>query len=206
MAGERKNGWLIAFEGIDGAGKTTQANLLAETLRGRGHEVVLTKEPTSGPHGQKIRELSTAGAPLEPEEELGYFIEDRKEHIRDLVQPALAAGKVVITDRYYLSNVAYQGARGLDPEDILARNEALFPAPAAVLLIQVSPEEGLRRVRARGDALNLSYEREDFLAKVVRVFAGVKRDYLERIDGERAVEQVEVDVWSAVERAIGDDR
>jgi len=200
---EQERGWLIAFEGIDGAGKTTQANLLAETLRERGHEVVLTKEPTSGPHGQKIRELSTAGADMTPEEELGYFIEDRKEHIRDLVQPALDAGKVVITDRYYFSNVAYQGARGLDPERILGSNEALFPEPAAVVLIEVSPEEGLRRVRARGGALNLSYEREDFLAQVVRVFGTVERDYLHRVAGERPVDEVRADVWSVVEGAMG---
>jgi dTMP kinase len=202
--GEGKSGWLIAFEGIDGAGKTTQANLLAETLRARGHTVVLTKEPTSGPHGQKIRELSTAGADFTPEDELGYFIEDRKEHLRDLIGPALAEGKVVITDRYYLSNVAYQGARGLDPEDILARNEALFPAPAAVVLIEVSPEEGLRRVRARGGALNLSYEREDFLSGVVRVFGTVKRDYLHRIAGERTVDTVREDVWAIVEAVMRD--
>ncbi|MBW2230398.1 MAG: dTMP kinase [Deltaproteobacteria bacterium] len=184
MVGSVANGWLIAVEGIDGAGKTTQAELLAAALREAGYTAVLTKEPTKGPHGQKIRELSTAGADLSPEEELGYFIEDRREHVRELIEPALARGEVVITDRYYLSNVAYQGAHGLSPDVILTRNEALFPQPTAILLIEVSPEEGLRRVHARGGPLNKSFERIDFLTRAAEIFDAVERPYVRRIDGE----------------------
>jgi len=177
-------GALIAVEGIDGAGKTTQAELLAAVLRERGRTVVLTKEPTHGPHGQKIRELSTAGAPISPDEELGYFIDDRREHVRELIAPALARGEVVITDRYYLSNVAYQGARGLSPDEILSRNEVLFPEPDVILLIEVSPEEGLRRVHARGGPLNQSFERADFLERASKIFAAVDRPCIRRIPGE----------------------
>jgi dTMP kinase len=191
-------GWLIAMEGIDGAGKTTQVGLLADALRAIGHEVVVTKEPTSGPSGQKIRELSMAGADITPEEELGYFIADRHEHVRDLIEPALARGAVVITDRYYLSNVAYQGARGLSADEVLARNEALFPAPSAAILLEVTPQEGLRRVVARGGPLNQSYEQAPFLTRVSEIFAGLGCSYLKRVAGEASPEVVHAEVKRAL--------
>jgi len=181
---------LIAIEGIDGAGKTTQARMLAEALEAAGHTVVVTKEPTDGPHGQKIRSLSTAGAALGPGEALELFIEDRKQHVDQLVIPHISAGDVVITDRYFLSNVAYQGAEGLVPEEVLRRNEALFPLPDVVLLVEVSPEEGLRRVEARGGPLNLAYERVDFLRVAAEIFAAIDRPYIRRIDGEAPPEAV----------------
>jgi len=191
---ELSQGWLLAIEGIDGAGKTTQAHLLARALQSIGHRVVLTKEPTDGPHGQKIRALSSAGAEIDLEQELEYFIDDRREHIEGCVAPALARGEVVITDRYFYSNVAYQGARGLDPDAILARNESLFPSPDAVLLIEVSVMEGLRRVTARGGELNRAYERSDFLEAAAAVFARIDRPNVHRIDGEQTPEAVHADV------------
>ncbi len=187
-------GWLLAIEGIDGAGKTTQARLLAEALESIGHRVVLTKEPTNGPHGQKIRALSTSGADIPLEEELQYFLDDRQEHVDTCIAPALARGDVVITDRYFYSNVAYQGARGFDPNEILRRNEALFPVPAAVLLLEVSAKEGLRRVTARGEALNLAYERTDFLEAAAAVFAAIDRPNVHRVDGEQAPPAVHAEV------------
>jgi dTMP kinase len=185
-----KRGRLIAIEGIDGAGKTTQAQMLADHLRSLGHTVVITKEPTDGPYGRKIRALSSAGESLSPDEALAYFIADRREHVRDLIAPRLQAGDVVITDRYFLSNVAYQGAEGLSPEDVLQQNEALFPLPDAVLLLGVSPEEGLRRVTARGGELNQAYERIDFLLRAAQIFAALERPYIHRIEGEASPEAV----------------
>ena len=189
---------MIAIEGIDGAGKTTQALMLADALRAAGHSVVVTKEPTGGPYGSKIRELSIAGATVPPEEELQYFIEDRREHVRDVIAPAMESGAVVISDRYYLSNVAYQGARGLAPERILSDNEALFPEPAAIVLLSVSPEEGLRRVVARGAELNQSYERADFLGRAAEIFDAIDRPRLRRIDGAHSPERVHADVREAL--------
>lgn len=191
-------GQLIAIEGIDGAGKSTQVELLVEALRAAGREVVATKEPTSGPHGQKIRALSTAGESVSPAEQLEYFLADRAEHVAELIAPALARGAVVVTDRYYLSNVAYQGAGGLDAEEILVANEKRFPVPDAVILIDVSPAEGLRRVRARGGELNQAFEREDFLTRVAEVFARVDRPYLHRVDGEGSREAVHEKVREAL--------
>jgi dTMP kinase len=195
-------GTLIAIEGIDGAGKTTQVEMLVGALRAAGHEVVATKEPTSGPHGRRIRAMSTAGEPVSPADQLESFVADREEHVRDLIAPALARGAVVVTDRYYLSNVAYQGAGGLDPEEILARNEKRFPVPDAVVLIVVSPAEGLRRVRARGGELNQAFEREDFLERVAHVFARVSRPYVHRVDGEAQPAAVHAAVREALRSVV----
>jgi len=190
MEGRVTRGMLIAFEGIDGAGKTTQAEMLAAALRAAGRTVVVTKEPTNGPAGQKIRALSTVGADITPEEELAYFIEDRKEHVREVLLPGVERGDVVISDRYFLSNVAYQGARGLAPDDVLSKNEALFPHPDAVVLLEVLPEEGLRRVVARGGELNLAYERVDFLQRASTIFAAINRAYIHRVDGTASPDEV----------------
>lgn len=194
-------GQLIAIEGIDGAGKTTQVELLVDALRAAGREVVATKEPTSGSHGQKIRELSTAGEST-PAEQLEYFLADRAEHVAELIAPALARGAVVVTDRYYLSNVAYQGAGGLDAEEILAANEKRFPVPDAVVLIVVSAAEGLRRVMARGGELNQAFEREDFLTRVADVFGRVSRPYVHRVNGEATPEAVHASVREALRGVV----
>jgi dTMP kinase len=187
-------GRLIAIEGIDGAGKTTQVERLVAALRDAGHEVVATKEPTSGPYGQRIRELSTAGQAPSPAEQLELFCADREQHVRELIAPALARGAIVVTDRYFLSNVAYQGAAGLEPATVLAQNEERFPIPDAVILIVVSAAEGLRRVRERGGELNQTFEREDFLRDVAAVFATLSRPYLHRVDGERPPAVVHAEV------------
>ena len=191
-------GRLIALEGIDGAGKSTQADLLAQALRAAGRVVMITREPTDGLHGAKIRRLSSEGAKLSPEEELDYFIADRSEHVRDVISPALARGEVVITDRYYLSNVAYQGARGLSPESILERNEALFPPPAPAILLQTSADLGLERVRSRGGALNQAYEHEAFLERVAAIYAGLQCDYLVRVVADGPPEVVHASVMGAL--------
>src|SRR6476660_6710847 len=100
-------GILVAFEGIDGAGKTTQAELLGRHLRQAGLTVVQTKEPTSVPHGQRLRASAATGR-LGKDEELQAFLDDRRDHVRTLIAPALGRGEVVIVDRYYFSTAAYQ--------------------------------------------------------------------------------------------------
>ena len=104
-------GLLIAFDGIDGASKTTQVALLADFLASKG-ETIRSKEPTDGKWGQIIRNAAANGR-LPLEEELRVLIEDRKEHVRDLILPALSKGKAVILDRYFYSTIAYQGSRGV---------------------------------------------------------------------------------------------
>ena len=200
-----EQGWLIAFEGIDGAGKSTQVDLLAAALRRGGRTVVTTREPTDGPHGAKIRKLSSQGTAISLQDELDCFLEDRKEHVRELIAPALARGDVVITDRYYLSNVAYQGARGLSPAAILDRNEGLFPHPTAAVRLEASASLGLGRVRARGESLNRAYEQEDFLTRVAEIYAEIERPYLVRVPVVGTPEEVHRAVVLGLEPLLGAD-
>ena len=102
-------GLLIVFEGIDGTGKSTQLSLLAEYLREKGFAVIETREPTDGQFGQQIRALYTNRNCVSPEQELELFLADRREHVQNVLAPALQEGKIVLCDRYFLSTAAYQG-------------------------------------------------------------------------------------------------
>lgn len=147
-------GKLIAFEGIDGSGKSTQARMFADWLEARGREVVRTREPTNGPWGRKIREARFTER-MSPEDELNAFIEDRRQHVSELITPSIARGAVVIIDRYYYSTVAYQGSRGLDPVELFARNRAFAPRPDMVVLVDVEPKLSIERIQARGEGQDL---------------------------------------------------
>ena len=193
---------LIAFEGIDGTGKSTQISMLAGYLEGKGFDVVQTREPTDGPYGQKIRSLFEKRHHLTPEEELGLFMDDRRQHVRDLIIPALGEGQVVLTDRYYFSTAAYQGAAGHDPDVILAENEVFAPEPDLVLLLTLSPAEGIHRImNMRGEELN-DFEKEDVLKKVAVVFDNIKKDYIARVDASLPPANVHREVVNIVERLL----
>lgn len=156
------------LEGIDGTGKSTQTRQLAEWFRASGREVIASREPTDGPWGQKIRATAATGR-LSAEEELEYFLRDRQEHVETLIAPALAAGKVVILDRYYFSTMAYQGSRGVDPAKIRRSNEAFAPIPDLLFILDLEVETALSRIGGRGDTAN-EFEKADSLAKCRDVF------------------------------------
>jgi dTMP kinase len=107
-------GLLVALEGIDGAGNTTQARLLARWLKRRGMEVLLTKEPTRGDVGRLIRARLRKGV-KDPLVDTLLFAADRAEHVAKVIAPGMRRGLVVVTDRYVESSIAYQGAEGADP-------------------------------------------------------------------------------------------
>jgi dTMP kinase len=193
-------GALVVFEGLDGSGKTTQRARLAERLRVRGRRVVETAEPyEGGRYGPRIRAMARSGEALAPEEELRWFVEQRREHVRERIAPALAAGEVVLCDRYFLSTAAYQGARGLDAEAILAAGEREFPIPDLVLLLEMAPARALERVAGRGGPAEPVFERREFLERVAANFHRLERPYLTRIDADRDADAVEADVARAVE-------
>src|SRR5512137_250225 len=125
----RGHGLLIVLEGIDGSGKTTQAQALLRRLRRRGRRAVFFREPTRGRWGREIKRLAARADSLTPEEELKLFVEDRRENVEKNLRPALAAGKVIVLDRYYFSTIAYQGAKGIDTRRIRRMNEAFAIPP-----------------------------------------------------------------------------
>jgi len=190
-------GRLIAFEGIDGTGKSTQQSLLARHLRARGHTVLETREPTDGEYGRRIRALYTNRAAVGPEEELELFLRDRRQHVDEVIRPALERGDIVLTDRYYFSTAAYQGAAGLDPEAIFAAH-GFAPEPDLVLLLVLSPEEGLRRIRqSRGERPN-DFEQEGELARVAALFTSFVHPCITRIEADAPVERVQERIRAAV--------
>lgn len=142
----RHKGFLIAIEGIDGAGKTTQAKLLGHKLVQEEYDVLVLKEPTTGEWGRKISFMSKHGRNLSAHDEFMYFFEDRKEDVTKNICPALADGKVVIMDRYYYSNMAYQGAKGLDQDLIEKKNLEIAPKPDLVILLDIDVETAHHRI------------------------------------------------------------
>lgn len=164
-------GVLVALEGIDGTGKSTQVKRLTSIFREQGYDVLPLREPTDSPWGRRLREAMQAGAcPLSPLQELDLFLLDRRYDVATHIQPALAANQLVLMDRYYFSTIAYQGARGLDPAEIRRQNEAFAPVPDLVIVLQLSPAQALARIRAaRGETGNV-FEREDYLTRVDEIF------------------------------------
>ena len=194
LGGVVKRGTLIVFEGLDGCGKSTQLRRAASRLIERGHDIVVTREPTDGPWGRRIREMARSGKPVAPEIELEWFFEDRREHMREVIEPALVAGRMVLSDRSYISTVAYQGARGLDPAKILADSQAEFARPDVILLFEISAKEGLARVHERGGETEPVFENLDFLERVAAIFESLELDGLRRIDASRGEDEIAVDV------------
>ena len=190
-------GLFIVIEGIDGTGKSTQSKRLAEWFRSRGRAVVLSREPTDGPWGKKLRESATTGR-LSAEEELECFLNDRREHVEMSIKPALAEGKVVILDRYYFSTMAYQGARGFDPSEIRRRNEAFAPQPDLLLILDLSVESAHSRIGARGDTAN-EFEQRDTLSRCREIFLSLRDEpFACVIDAEPSLNEVTADILSVV--------
>jgi dTMP kinase len=200
--GAVKRGTLIVFEGLDGCGKSTQLRLAVEALSARHIDPVVTREPTDGPWGRRIREMAKSDQGVTAETELEWFFEDRREHMRDVVQPALAAGRLVLSDRSYISTVAYQGARGLDAAKILAESETEFARPNLILLFEISAKEGLARVHARGGDREPIFENLAFLERVAAIFEELDVNGMKRIDASRREEVIAEDVLSAIQPLI----
>lgn len=163
------SGFFIALEGGDGAGKSTQAEALAEWIRGKGHEVVLTREPGATPVGKRLRSilLDVSSAGLSHRAEALLYAADRAEHVDTVVRPALERGAVVISDRYIDSSVAYQGAgRDLSPTEIARINRWATDGlvPHLTVLLDVSPDIARERFTEAPD--RLESEPAEFHARV----------------------------------------
>lgn len=195
-------GSLIVFEGIDGTGKSTQIKLLAQYLQARGIDVVTDFEPTRGPWGMKVREAALSGERLSIEEEIDCLLQDRREHVRKLIEPALAEGKWVLLDRYYLSMMAYQGATGAAVEDIREMNEAFAVIPDVAFWLDIPVEEALRRMDSRGNGQD-AFEKEEFLQACADIYSAMEMPWLHRVEADLTVSEVQNRIREIIQEELG---
>jgi len=200
-------GLFISFEGIDGSGKSTQARLLADHLRDAGRDVILTREPGGSPGAEEIRALVLQGDPdrWSAETEILLFTAARRDHLERTIRPALAAGKVVICDRFADSTRMYQGLSRGDLRGVVDRLHDLMIGvePDLTILIDMDPTEGLSRALSRKGAEERFEDFGEDLQKAMRAgFLALADEFADRfrvVDGARAVEAVAADV-----RAVAD--
>ncbi len=204
-----KRGILIAIEGIDGAGKTSQTKILKEKLASMGFSVISLHEPTDGIWGKKIENLVKNGRHrTSPETELNYFIFDRKEDVEKNITPSLQAKKIVIMDRYYFSSVCYQGARDLDLDYIEKRNEEIAPIPNITFILDVDPETALNRIKKSRPNLPNHFERKEYLERVrqnfLKQFSNRPNVIIVEANDTHSISRVASDIWKIVEPIIKD--
>lgn len=200
-------GLFVSFEGIDGSGKSTQARVLAETLRKRGFDVVHTREPGGSPGAEEIRALVLQGDPdrWSAETEILLFTAARRDHLERTIRPALEAGKVVICDRFADSTRMYQGLSRGDLRALVDQLHALMigQEPDLTVLIDMDPAVGLSRALSRnGTEERFESFGQDLQEKMRAGFLALAGEYPARfrvIDGARSPEAVAADVLAAVE-------
>jgi len=193
-------GYLVAFEGIDGSGKSTHLKLAARALKEKGFKVTELKEPTEGKWGERIRSLRENE--VTPREELDLFLKDRREDVEGNILPALEAGKLVLIDRYYFSTMAYQGARGIDVKQIRRLNEQFAPVPELVIIFDVPVDVGLRRIETNRRSRHYYFERREYLEKVAGIYQQMKAENIVHIDATRPIEVVASEVMEKIEGLI----
>lgn len=188
-----QKGILIVFEGIDGSGKSTQAEILLERLQEEDFDAVYFREPSKGKWGRKIKKKALHPDSLSPEEELDLFQKDRRENVKKNLKPALKKKRIVILDRYYYSNIAYQGAKGIDEKLIRRMNEEFVVEPDLVFIFDIDPKKGLERIENRKKKDKL-FEREDYLVKVREIFRSFKGEKFVHIDALKSKEEIRKEI------------
>jgi dTMP kinase len=199
---EHKKGILICIEGIDGAGKTTHVLMLRDWLVDHNLSVTRLKEPTQGIYGKTISELAAKNELSDPNQELKLFMEDRKEDVELNIRPALKSNDVVIMDRYYYSNMAYQGARGLDYLKIKEENERFAPVPDILIILDIKPEIGMERVNKRKTKVD-HFENVEYLTNVRKIFLEIgKEPNAVVIDTDQSIEAVHIHIIEAISKKL----
>jgi dTMP kinase len=204
LAGGARRGLFVVFEGVEGAGKSTQMKMLYEWLRGQGREVVVTREPGGTQIAERVRHilLDPANKGMDPKTEALLYAASRAQHVAETIRPGLERNAVVLCDRYIDSSLAYQGhARGLGEADVLnlsvwATDELL---PDVVVLLHLDPQVGLSRTQ--GDPDRLEQEDIAFHRTVGEAYLQLARSYPSRfmvVDAAGSVEQVQQQIRTAM--------
>lgn len=204
MSGVR--GRFISFEGADGAGKSTQARLLAERLRDAGHAVTLTREPGGSPGAEEIRKLLVEGDPARwsAETEILLFNAARRDHLERTIAPALAQGHIVISDRFADSTRVYQGVARAELRDVVDRLHALMigTEPDLTLVVDLDAPTGLSRGLARQSGEDRFEDLgASFQARLRAGFRALVDEFPERVklvDGAGRPEDVAARIWPHV--------
>ncbi len=194
-------GKFISIDGLDGCGKSTHVRLLARWLRSRGHTVVVTDEPTDGVVGKIIKQMLKGEIKLPVAAEALLFAADRAQHLTDVIKPALKAGKIVLSERYTYSSLAYQSARGLPVSWISSINKYALK-PDLAILIDTPAKIAFARIKPS--------RRLDEFERNLRLQQQVRRNYLriakpERlkiIDGSRPRDEVQADLRKLVSAVL----
>lgn len=204
----------MTLEGVEGSGKSTQIERLAHRLGRAGLNIVCTREPGGTATGRRLRRLllEPADAPMEPMVELFLYAADRAQHIREVILPALGEGALVLCDRYLDATLAYQGyGRGLGVEKVLEihAHPPLDLRPDRTILLDLEPQEGLARARARDRERGVSSSEGRFESEDLEFHRRVRQGYLELaraapdrwrvVEASGAPEQVESRVRGALE-------
>lgn len=203
-------GRFITIEGGEGAGKSTQIQVVKDYLLTRGNDVVATREPGGTSEGQEIRNLLVSGDKdkWSPLSETLLILADRAAHLERVIRPALAEGKYVVCDRFFDSTKAYQGVAGglgLDVIHNLQQPVLGTTLPDVTFLLDIDPEKGLRRAQVRGGELRfesktLAYHRT--LRNAFLDFAAQEPDRIFVIDADRDVEAVSADILAVLDERL----
>lgn len=199
-------GLFITFEGIDGSGKSTQIRMLAETLRGKGFDVVLTREPGGSDGAEEIRSLVLEGDPdrWSAETEILLFTAARRDHLERTILPALAAGKIVLCDRFADSTRMYQGLSRGDLRETVDHLHRLMIGrePDLTILIDMDPATGLSRAKSRATTEERFEDFGQALQEQMRKgFLGLANEFSDRfriIDGDQSIDAVASDIADTV--------
>jgi dTMP kinase len=199
--GASMRGKLVSIEGIDGCGKTTHTRLLAEWLRSQGYRVVVTDEPTDGIIGRIIKRALKGEIKIQVPTEALLFAADRVQHVDEVIRPALKAGRIVITERYFYSSLAYQSARGLSMHWLESINRAALK-PNLSILIDLPSDDALQRIK--GSRRLDKFERDLKLQRLVRSnYLRIARlRGLKIVNGARNKDEVQADIRKIVSTTL----
>lgn len=187
----KKVGRFIVFEGLDGAGRSTQIEKVKSFLIDKGLEVVTTKEPTiDSESGRKIKNILQNKIETEPIELQKLYAQDRKEHLENKVVPALKEGKTVISDRYFFSTFAYGTAHGGKLEDLIRLNSD-FLYPDLIILFKIDAKTCIERIEGRGEPKEF-FEKQEMLKKVGQVYEMIAKNFKNFyiINAQNSIEEV----------------